>query len=207
MPAEEVAEFERRRLRRVRAVRGVVVDRGAEVLAQRAGVGLGRVGRAHEVAPLLDGVRRLEAQHDARARRHEVGQPAEERAAPGGRRRSPRPRPCDMWIMRAARTVNPAASMRARICPIDPLLTASGLMMANVRCISDRLYLARDRRSAAPVAGNSRADNTRAPAGTGWRRPGRPGPPACAARRGAPRRPRRTRTPRPCPAAAATRAW
>lgn len=60
-------------------MRGVVVDRRAEVLAHGACLGLGRVGRAHQVAPLLDRIRRLEAQDDAGARRHEVGQPAKKR--------------------------------------------------------------------------------------------------------------------------------
>ena len=46
-PAEEVPELERGRLRRVRAVRGVVLDRRPEVLPQRAGSAL-----AGSVAPM-----------------------------------------------------------------------------------------------------------------------------------------------------------
>ena len=42
-------------------------------------IGLGRIGRAHQRAPLLDRVRRLEHQHDRRPRRHERRQAAEER--------------------------------------------------------------------------------------------------------------------------------
>src|SRR5689334_19115520 len=77
--AEEVAQLEGRRVRGVGAVRRVALDALAELLAERAGLGLGGVGRTHQRAPLGDGVRRLERQDDARARRHEVGQGAEER--------------------------------------------------------------------------------------------------------------------------------
>src|SRR3954462_23299 len=58
--AEEVAQLEGRRFRRVRAVRRVALDRLAELLAQAAGLGLGRIGGAHERPPLRDGVGRLE---------------------------------------------------------------------------------------------------------------------------------------------------
>src|SRR3954463_16512526 len=51
---EEVADLERRRVRRVGAVLRVVLDRPSEVLAQGVGVGLRGVGRAHQRAPLLD---------------------------------------------------------------------------------------------------------------------------------------------------------
>src|SRR5262245_31129204 len=56
--AEEVSELERRCLRRIRTMRRVVLDRRAEFLTQRARLGFRRVGRAHEVAPLLDRVGR-----------------------------------------------------------------------------------------------------------------------------------------------------
>src|SRR5512141_1489679 len=64
---EEVPELERGCLRRVRAVRRVVLDRGAELLAQRTRVRLGWISRTHQRAPFLDGVRRLEAHDDAGA--------------------------------------------------------------------------------------------------------------------------------------------
>ena len=76
---EEVAQLERRGFGSIRSVGSVVVDRGAEVLAQRARLRLGRIGRAHQVAPLLDGAVGFEAHHDARARRHEIRQAAEKR--------------------------------------------------------------------------------------------------------------------------------
>src|SRR5436190_1280641 len=52
---KEVADFIRRRLGGVGAVRGVALDRLRERLAQGARVGLRRVGRAHQRPPLLDG--------------------------------------------------------------------------------------------------------------------------------------------------------
>src|SRR5678816_289334 len=51
---EEISQLEGRRLRRVGSVRGIELDRRAELLAERAGVGLARIGRAHQRAPLLD---------------------------------------------------------------------------------------------------------------------------------------------------------
>src|SRR6185436_4955149 len=69
--AEEVAELEGRRLRRVGPMRRVAADRLAEVAAQRPRRRLGGVGRPHRVAPLLDGVRRLEReQHTGRSEEH-----------------------------------------------------------------------------------------------------------------------------------------
>src|ERR1700730_1331598 len=66
--AEKIADFERRRFRFVRTVRGVALDGLAELLAQRAGVGLCRIGRAHECPPFPDGVGRLQDERDGRAR-------------------------------------------------------------------------------------------------------------------------------------------
>src|SRR5688572_14600026 len=57
----------------------IPLDRAAEVLAQRPRIGLARVGGAHQRPPLPDGVRRLERHQHAGTRRHEVGEPAEER--------------------------------------------------------------------------------------------------------------------------------
>src|SRR5258708_35179163 len=55
---EEVADLIRCRLRRVGSVRGVALDRLRELLAQRAGIRLGGVGRAHQRPPFLDRVGR-----------------------------------------------------------------------------------------------------------------------------------------------------
>src|SRR5262245_57239191 len=78
-PAEEIAQLEGGRVRRVGAMRRVVVDRRAKLLAERAGLGLRRIRGAHQRAPLHDGFRRLEAHHDAGPGGHEIGQAAEER--------------------------------------------------------------------------------------------------------------------------------
>src|ERR1700719_817739 len=61
---KEVADFERRRVRRVRAVGGVALDGLPEFPAQRAGAGLGRIGLTHERPPFRDAVRRLEDESD-----------------------------------------------------------------------------------------------------------------------------------------------
>src|SRR5262249_39461096 len=53
--AEEVGDLEGSGRGGVGAVDGVGLDGGGEVLADGAGGGLGRIGGAHEVAPLLDG--------------------------------------------------------------------------------------------------------------------------------------------------------
>src|SRR5262245_60823660 len=75
---EKIAELEGRGVRRIRAVSRVVLDRGAELLPQRPGVRLRRIGRSHEVAPFLDRAIRLERHDDARPRGHEVRQTREE---------------------------------------------------------------------------------------------------------------------------------
>src|SRR5437762_13932163 len=80
--AEEEGDLERRRLRGVRAVNRIGLDRCRELLADRAGRRLCGIGGAHEVAPLLDGVVGLEHQRDARALRHERAQALEERPLP-----------------------------------------------------------------------------------------------------------------------------
>src|SRR5262245_56537818 len=50
--AEEVRDLDARRLRSVRAVHRVLLDVLGEVLADGTGVGLGRIGGAHELAVL-----------------------------------------------------------------------------------------------------------------------------------------------------------
>src|SRR3989442_797857 len=44
----------------------------------------------------------------------------------------------DIWMSLAARTLKPACSIFARIAPATPFATASGLMMARVRCVISR---------------------------------------------------------------------
>src|SRR5215212_3151421 len=77
--AEEVGQLDLRVLLGVGAVDGVLADGVGELLAERALVGLRRVGRAHQVAPGLDRALLLQGQHDARPRGHERRQLAEER--------------------------------------------------------------------------------------------------------------------------------
>ena len=82
MPGKKYRDFDARRFRRVGPVRGVAFDGLGEFLADGAGIGLGRVGGAHERPPFPDRIRRVEHQHDGRSRRHELGQAREERARP-----------------------------------------------------------------------------------------------------------------------------
>src|SRR5919201_4362671 len=77
--AEEVRDLERRGLRCVRAVHGVGLDRARELLADRAHGRLRRVGRTHQIAPLLNGVIGLEHHRDAWPLGHERAQALEER--------------------------------------------------------------------------------------------------------------------------------
>src|SRR5436309_9030198 len=53
-PAEEVSGLEGRRIRTVRTVSGVALDRLAEVIPNSAGSRLRGIGGPHEVAPDLD---------------------------------------------------------------------------------------------------------------------------------------------------------
>src|SRR5262245_800971 len=77
--AEEVRDLERRRLRRVRAVYGVGLDRLGEVLADRSGRRLGRIGGAHQITPALDRVVGLQYPADARPLGHERAEALEDR--------------------------------------------------------------------------------------------------------------------------------
>src|ERR687883_1823558 len=77
---EEVRQLHLRVLLGVGAVDGILADGGGELLAQRPLVGLGRVGRAHQVAPGLDRVLFFERHDDARTARHERRQVREEGA-------------------------------------------------------------------------------------------------------------------------------
>src|SRR6188508_2960124 len=81
-PAEKVSKLECRRLRRIRSVRRVALDRLAKVLPHRAGIRLRWIRRPHRRPPLLDGVGRLEREQDAWTGRHEVRQTTEEWTLP-----------------------------------------------------------------------------------------------------------------------------
>ena len=63
----------------VGAVHRILADRFGVHLADGAGGGLGRVGRAHQFAIARDGVVALEHLHHHRPRHHEIDQLAEER--------------------------------------------------------------------------------------------------------------------------------
>ena len=79
MPGKKYPISNGGRLRCIRSMRRVTLDRLRELLAERPGVGLGRVGRAHQRPPLLDGVRRLQNHDNRRPGGHELGQAREER--------------------------------------------------------------------------------------------------------------------------------
>src|SRR5207245_10570761 len=66
-PRKKVPNLERRRVGRIRSVRGIALDRLRELLPNRARIGLGRVSGAHQRAPLSDRVRRFEDHHERRA--------------------------------------------------------------------------------------------------------------------------------------------
>src|SRR5439155_24043739 len=55
-PRKKVSNFERRRVGRIGSMRRVALDRLRELLADRAGLRVGRIGCAHECAPFLDGI-------------------------------------------------------------------------------------------------------------------------------------------------------
>ena len=76
---EELRDLDRRRLRRVRAVHGILAHRQREILADGAGGGLFRIGRAHHVAIALDRVVAFERLHHHRRRGHHCDELAEER--------------------------------------------------------------------------------------------------------------------------------
>ena len=64
-----------------RAVHRILADRVGEFLADGAGRGLGRVGRAHDLAIAGDGILAFEHLHHGRAGRHGVAELVEERPA------------------------------------------------------------------------------------------------------------------------------
>jgi len=71
-------DFQGGRFRRVRPVYGVSLDILREFLANGTFGRVCRIGGAHYIAPMLDGVVALEHQDDHRAFRHKSDQPGEE---------------------------------------------------------------------------------------------------------------------------------
>src|SRR5262245_55465801 len=78
-PAKKVPDLECGGLRRVRAVRRIPFERGAELLAQGTRISFRRIGGAHQRTPFGNRIWRFERHDDARAGRHEVRQRGEER--------------------------------------------------------------------------------------------------------------------------------
>src|SRR3989441_8001983 len=77
--AEEIGQFELGRLCGIRAVDSVVLDVGPVDLADRAFSGLGRVGRAHQIAVPLDRVLAFQREDHDGPRGHEAAEAVEER--------------------------------------------------------------------------------------------------------------------------------
>ena len=77
---EEVGNFHSSRGRSIRTVNGVGIDRRCKVRANRARVSLLRVGCAHELTILGDGIFAFEHLNHHRARGHEFNEVGEEGA-------------------------------------------------------------------------------------------------------------------------------
>src|SRR6516164_6416692 len=77
---KELADFLKRRFRRVRPVDGVLADRLRVHFPNRTRRCLGGIGRAHDVAVTCDGVVALKYLNNDGARDHEIDELAEERA-------------------------------------------------------------------------------------------------------------------------------
>src|SRR5437899_209832 len=77
--AEEERDLYLRRLRRVRSVDAVALDTRGEQLADGPFGGVGGIGRAHGVAPLLDGVLGFEHHHHHGSFGHEFHERAKKR--------------------------------------------------------------------------------------------------------------------------------
>src|SRR6185312_9818816 len=75
---EEVADFETRGVLGIGTMGGVVLDVGAPFLPDGPLRGIGRVGRAHQLAPVENGIVLLQRHHDDRTTGHEVHQRLEE---------------------------------------------------------------------------------------------------------------------------------
>ena|SRR5689334_1386394 len=77
---EEIADLEGGSFRSVGAVRAIVADAGAEVVADGAGGRFLGIGGAHGITPFEDGAFGFENEREDFARAHEVGELAEEGA-------------------------------------------------------------------------------------------------------------------------------
>ena len=75
---EPLRDLDRGGLGRIRPMAGILAERDREFLADRAGLGLGRIGRAQNVAVFLDRVLAFEHLHDDRAGDHGLDQFAKE---------------------------------------------------------------------------------------------------------------------------------
>ena len=75
---EPVADLEGRGVFGVGAVNGVLRDGGGKLLADGSLFGVGRIGGAHQLAQVGDGVVFLKNHEDQRARGHESGELVEE---------------------------------------------------------------------------------------------------------------------------------
>src|SRR5205823_11432144 len=64
---------------RIRSVNRVLLDRFAEILANRSGIRFRGIGRAHHFAQMRHGVIALERGHEDRTRRHVIDKRFEER--------------------------------------------------------------------------------------------------------------------------------
>src|SRR4051794_3865852 len=67
-PRKEISQLEGGGFGGIGTVGRVVLDRTAELLAQRAGFGLRRIGRTHQRSPFLDRIGCLEREDDSGAR-------------------------------------------------------------------------------------------------------------------------------------------
>src|SRR5664280_1056306 len=76
---EEITELETRSVFAIGTVHRVLLDARCPLLADGACLSLCRIGGAHQLAVIGDGVFLLQRYHDDRTARHEVGQRLEER--------------------------------------------------------------------------------------------------------------------------------
>src|SRR5260370_13879887 len=79
VPGEEVVDLKGRGIGRVGAMRDVVADAGAEVMANGAGCGVLRIRGPHGLAPFGDGAFRFQDHRENLAGAHEIRQLAKER--------------------------------------------------------------------------------------------------------------------------------
>src|SRR5437870_5558867 len=76
---EEIADLECGRLRPIRAVNRIPLNVGPELFPDRAGIGFGRIGRAHDFAEFVDRVIRFKNHQNDRPFSHEFHKAREKR--------------------------------------------------------------------------------------------------------------------------------